>query len=154
MSLATWKKEFYPIKANKVSKKNAVAHSIQKWKGLLPENLCKHCVSIDECGNVTDGSFDGTLGINTQTCALCFHFGPETDNCDDCPLFQTRSGHNCDDTRDGEQEPPFGEYRDDQDPMPMLAWLLLTQELQNEQSRAKSKKRVSKPKTKKRRKTS
>ena len=34
MSLKSWKAEFYPVTASRVSKKNALEHSLKKWEGL------------------------------------------------------------------------------------------------------------------------
>jgi hypothetical protein len=37
MSLESWKAEFYPIPADEVKKKDALAHSLRKWEGLRKE---------------------------------------------------------------------------------------------------------------------
>ena len=80
MSLQSWKKEFYsPI--SKVSKKDALQHSLIKWVGLRKENLAKHGVEYDSTiGAIT---FKGSkLAIDGWSCALCRKYK----SCDDCPL--------------------------------------------------------------------
>lgn len=43
MSLITWKAKFYPEPANaRMSKRDALLHSLRKWEGLTKENLKKH----------------------------------------------------------------------------------------------------------------
>ena len=42
MDSAAWCEEFYSVDAKDVPKQEAVAHSLKKWIGLLPENLAKH----------------------------------------------------------------------------------------------------------------
>ena len=88
MSLTTWKKEFYPEDAGKVSAKDALAHSLRKWEGILPENLKKHDVFLDEDHKLR-GKKGPPMGYVTgnKTCALCHHHWHYfIDTCDDCPL--------------------------------------------------------------------
>ena len=73
MSLDTWKAEFYPVEAEKVKKRDALAHSLQKWLGLRPGNLWKHkvwrpgsAIRIEDCY--------AELWIGGDTCALCAHY--------------------------------------------------------------------------------
>lgn len=93
MSLATWKKEFYRIPANKVSKNDALAHSIKKWTGLLPRNRKKHNVQLSDC---TLRDKHNLLDINSRSCALCVC---HKDVCVACPVFvvSTNKLGNCDD---------------------------------------------------------
>jgi hypothetical protein len=99
MSLVSWKKEFYPKPADKVSKKNSVAHSLQKWKGLLKKNLKKHKLEQD-LGTIsgTDDWFTA-LDIDSESCALCHHYMDRKDeddySCVRCPLYQVL-GSKCD----------------------------------------------------------
>lgn len=85
MSIKTWKKEFYPKSAaSRMSKKAAIEHSIKKWEGLLPENLKKHEVVIDVCGNIHDDEIK--FEISDQSCALCQKYWVEC--CIKCPLYK------------------------------------------------------------------
>lgn len=94
MSLKTWKEEFYPIDANKVSKEDALAHSLKKWIGLRPENLRKHYVSVSGISlyEVDLIEFE-SLEITGDSCALCCHHA--TMECEDCPLAKFRNGISC-----------------------------------------------------------
>ncbi len=91
MSMETWKAEFYPVDAWKVPEDEAVAHSLQKWIGLRLENLEKHDVELAPNFRVVHepGTTIG-LGINDDTCALCFHHYHESQDgtpiCSGCPL--------------------------------------------------------------------
>lgn len=100
MTIKTWKAEFYPIDASKCSAENALAHSLQKWRGLLPENREKHGLS-------TGGTFireltgrKAYLGyfMGSDTCALCsvFYEKRQTFGCSTCPLAKSRDGVPCD----------------------------------------------------------
>lgn len=81
MSLASWKKEFYKTKANKVSKRFALRHSLRKWIGLLSKNRKKHRVSLRN-GTLYDDN-NNTLEIDAKSCALCFH---HPTHCAECPV--------------------------------------------------------------------
>lgn len=91
MSIETWKKEFYPVRAtSRMSKKAAIEHSIKKWEGLLPENLKKHEVVIDVCGDVHDDEIN--FEICDESCALCQKYVHE--RCIKCPLYE-KLGFGC-----------------------------------------------------------
>ena len=110
MSFDTWQKEFYPRNAadyiNKTDEE-CLKHSIQKWKGTLPENLEKHDVRYKQhalFGVVTGENlhFDGT------NCALCKKYSdmaPDEEDCDCysyetdeyCPIVRVH-GYTCNDT--------------------------------------------------------
>lgn len=95
MSIKTWKKEFYPIPANETSKEDAVKHSLQKWKGLLPENLIKHRLHLSK-GNsyvIQEYKAHRFYVVSTDTCSLCHHF-KIGENCSNCPL-NTLMGESC-----------------------------------------------------------
>lgn len=91
MSIETWKKEFYPVSAtSRMSKKAAIEHSIKKWEGLLPENLKKHGVVLDRCGDIHDDVIN--FEISDQSCALCQKYMHEC--CAKCPLHE-KLGFEC-----------------------------------------------------------
>lgn len=85
MSLATWKKEFYRIRADKVSKKNALRHSLKKWIGLRPPNRKKHGVILVDTRLVEKKNRDIEFEFGSDTCALCHHFDSY---CENCPLMK------------------------------------------------------------------
>lgn len=91
MSLKSWRAEFYPVDATEVSTKDALEHSIQKWKGLLPANLEKHYV-IHYDNEVVDPSGD-SLDIDSTSCALCHHWWDGHFYCPQCPLV--KAGFRC-----------------------------------------------------------
>lgn len=97
MSLASWKKEFYPVPAEKVTKKDAIAHSLRKWRGLTKENKRKHGVEFNHpylACFLTGPRGAGGLFIDGESCALCVHYFDD-DGCVECPLQQAL-GHTCD----------------------------------------------------------
>jgi hypothetical protein len=116
MSLKTWKKEFYPVEPKKrMTKKQAIEHSLRKWTGLLPSNLVKHGVYkmskyIQGFENSTDD-----LRIDGNSCALCVKYIEAKDNCEACPLAKYL-GHPC----DMEEEYPYTLWLDSENPKPMI----------------------------------
>lgn len=77
MSLATWKKEFYPTGASTAqAKKKPVSHSLRKWQGAAPKNRKKHSVTLNQLR-------DAGL-LESRSCALCLAhpFG-----CNPCPFY-------------------------------------------------------------------
>lgn len=113
MSLETWKTEFYPIEAKDVPAEQAIAHSLQKWEGLLPENIKKH--EVQSTGwKVFDSEKAESITIGAETCALCATFttkdprpyldpagNEDTTNCGDCPLMEYNDGIQCDHLNNG-----------------------------------------------------
>lgn len=95
MSLKSWLEEFYPVPASEVSKEDALEHSIQKWNGLLPENLEKHQVSYrwEEVQSWNENELFYPLSISSTSCALCQHWYDENKGCPECPLV--KAGHIC-----------------------------------------------------------
>lgn len=90
MSADTWFDEFYPISAQEIARRSndpmvLTQHSLQKWKGFLPENLKKHDISsTDEIDVEGDAS----------SCSLCVKYTVDIDaekRCKRCPLFQLRN---------------------------------------------------------------
>jgi hypothetical protein len=107
MSQETWRAEFYPIEASRVPSEDAVAHSLQKWRGLTKANLRKHRLS--ESPILVDGS----------TCAMCQCFynpllSVSGSGCSECP-GKAANGRACDTAYD------TWSYSDDT--RPMLRWL-------------------------------
>ena len=120
MSLATWKREFYRTPASRVSKKNALAHSIRKWEGLSKENLKRH-----ECkfsyGFIGDEINDFRI-LGSELCALCHHYLKEFQPyCASCPLALSRDGISCDlQTLKEKQSPYSSAHGDRPNVKPML----------------------------------
>ena len=109
MSMKLWKKEFYPVPANKVAKKDALAHSLRKWEGLTKAALRKHGIEVYGCSLYgKDGRWG--LSISNESCALCHKFyDREQESCTSCPLV------NC--------EKQFQSWCNRSNPNPMLALL-------------------------------
>lgn len=131
MSLQTWKDEFYPTPATD-DKSIAVAHSLQKWKGLTLENLRKHKVIYMRNVNALVNEIDAKeyanatysvymkceyLSITSDSCSLCKAY---KDKCDSCPLGKSENtstfGTNACDDKDS----PYFAFLDRQDPKPMI----------------------------------
>ena len=113
MSLDTWKEEFYPVTAldlvmDGASKLELIRHSLKKWRGLTKENLKKHDIAYASSRIFCK---DGTLEINSQTCALCMK---HQFTCEGCPFEKLR---------ETDSEPCNLQYREflkRQDPVPMI----------------------------------
>lgn len=91
MSKESFLKEFYPIPANEATNSwlEATNHSIQKWKGMLPENLEKHdqYTTNGYVLTVGDSKYQTTLLYGVKTCALCSKDDANEMNCVPCPLY-------------------------------------------------------------------
>jgi len=128
MSLESWKQEFYPVEARDVLKASAIEHSLQKWKGLRPENLQKHNLSAFA---MMDHQF-----VSGASCALCTHYlepaHQDIPRCTECPLYKLRGGYPCDVETPSEILSPYSAWTDDSDPEPMIA--LLEQAAKSEQA--------------------
>jgi hypothetical protein len=135
MSLQTWKKEFYPVPADDVEAPDAIAHSLQKWIGLRPENLKKHGVQIKHRAveNINPHGLEdyGYIPISDSTCSLCAVYFEEDsyDGCSACPLALARGGAACDNPMDGEGMSPYDVFTRSSDPEPMIMLLKKAQEL-------------------------
>lgn len=107
MSLATWKQEFYPEPARLVYERDAIAHSLRKWRGLTQDNLKRHGLEnhIDEIQDEDDCSFP----VTSETCALCqvhkAHISPFS--CGQCPLAAVHGGQPCDERTGTESMSPY-----------------------------------------------
>jgi hypothetical protein len=118
MSLKSWKEEFYSIAADEVADNDldAVRHSIKKWTGLLPYNLEKHEVALDEDFDIIyyKDSDAERFTIDSVTCALCNKYYP----CDDCPLF-LYLGYRCDYDHSGTTG-PYQRFKTNGNPQDMI----------------------------------
>lgn len=136
MSLESWKSVYYPLPASEVKPEDALAHSLQKWKGLLPHALKEHdlLLSYTACSIFEREDPRNYFGINAGSCALCaVHFGnvdrDEEDDCSSCPLYKHRGGYACDerillkDSSLSERLSPWKAFSNQGDVLPMLALL-------------------------------
>ena len=114
MSLETCKKEYYPVDADKVPKKDAALHSLMKWRGL--QELDQHgCQVVFYGGRICDAE-DDYLDINSETCALCVHYMQVDDypsECESCPIFGV-TGDKC------SKRGAWGQWVNNRDPGPMI----------------------------------
>ena len=120
MSLETWKEEFYRKPAGDTSTEEALHHSLKKWQGLRTENLNRHGITVTAGASLIDDS-PGTLrfGIDSESCALCFHYMYTTPrSCEACQLFKVR-GSRCD--NNSTSQSPFSLWQLKHDPEPMIA---------------------------------
>lgn len=106
MSIESWMREYYHVLAENVPKESALAHSYLKWRGLLPENLCKHDVTVIDYRI-------GDVEIDSRSCALCKHYLPSA--CSGCPLASVDAAGNRDSC-----EKEYAIWRMRQDPQPMI----------------------------------
>jgi hypothetical protein len=118
MSIATWKKEFYPVPASRIkTKKRALAHSLRKWKGLTKDNLKKHEIIADrillrQYGGLSDRDY---FALDAESCALCQLY--DDDLCVKCPLFAANGGYSCSASTRPSQ---YAIWVGDQNPKPMI----------------------------------
>lgn len=126
MSLASWKREFYPITAKQAAKQGDLAaaeHSLKKWEGALPENAKRHGVIVDGIELLANGR---AFSFVDKTCALCERHAspppfPAGQECEKCPLGITL-GRPC----AGWDDEPYGAMESDSNPRPMIAALRKT----------------------------
>ena len=131
MSLATWEKEFYPTHASDVKIKDAIKHSLLKWKGLKPKNLEKHSVYVDlelTLRSILENEEEEGFFIGSENCALCnFYMDIDSDSsCKGCPLALARNGIPCDtysEDLDVLESSPWRIFIDTGSPIEMLYWL-------------------------------
>lgn len=94
MSVETWKEEFYPVVAALATRNDTMAakHSLQKWKGLCPDQLAKHGLArvawgseIRIIGNINFPQ--QRFSVRGNECALCHrHVMKIGGSCTTCPL--------------------------------------------------------------------
>jgi hypothetical protein len=120
MSLKTWKKEFYPIPASNSTKTGSIAHSLQKWIGLLKKNLKKHEVYVDRIGYLIDSNDESDfLPIDCASCSLCWHYYAKDSSiclCYGCPLYIALGNKKC----DLEENAPYTIWELTDDARPMI----------------------------------
>lgn len=105
MSYKSWADEFYPIPAGVIkedaSDEELIQHSLNKWKGLLPENLEKHdgTLKTSSLSDVSHASFlECRINLTANTCSLCTKYYDR--DCEGCPL--ERQGDKC-----GQRNSPY-----------------------------------------------
>jgi hypothetical protein len=139
MSINTWLAQHYPVPAIVVPKNEALAHSINKWHGLLDEQLKAHDLKINKVGRLQDNKGYMGLSIGGSNCALCVNYSLKDEDpdestgpvCTGCPIYESRGQVSCD-TRTS-YEHKTGEYSPwhcfamTEDPKPMVAALELAQ---------------------------
>lgn len=92
MSFEDWKKEFYPIHAEELKDKSwleCTQHSLQKWKGVLPENLEKYNLVFKESFLVSKTN-QFLMAFNSTTCSLCIKAEAEKytiSKCKNCAML-------------------------------------------------------------------
>lgn len=102
MSIETWKAEFMPVSANdplvQINGVEAARHSWWKWYGMLPKNLAKHHVKLDQFNSEVSGSDGrGVYVMGSSNCALCVRYRDNSGftDCTICPLAIVRGGVEC-----------------------------------------------------------
>jgi len=123
MSMQTWKQEFYPEEAYDVMNNGGddlalVEHSLQKWLGLLPENLEKHGLQklAQRWGTIAEvDNMVVRFCVDSNSCALCQGYVEKNNHCEGCPLFK-HVGERCGDSNTD----PFSIWYDTGDPKPMI----------------------------------
>ena len=115
MTLAAWRKKFYPKEARSTTKKEAVLHSLVKWIGLREDNLEKFAIRYDDYYLVDDTR--KFFAVGSSTCALCYHYD---DDCLKCPLAIARNGFACNSRADDESDSPWSVWCTTSNPEPMI----------------------------------
>ena len=104
MSKETWLAAHYPTAARDCPKQDALAHSLNKWRGLTREALLKHDLHF------------APIHVGGSNCALCVHHVGTTPMCVSCPLAISRDGVPCDDGEDS----PWTAWCTSNNPDPMI----------------------------------
>lgn len=132
MSIESWMEEFYPITAEDIADRpdatdeELILHSLNKWKGALPENTEKHGVVYKD--HLIDDLFDGPdIGITfaVGSCSLCQRYDGNSCGASyrteskECPIVRMR-GLPCDRGSDDDQNAYSGS---DNNPKPMIRLL-------------------------------
>lgn len=125
MSLATWRRKYYPKPAEVTTKEEAIEHSIRKWEGLqLPALAAEHVDASPLNGVRTIGTEHPSVGVSGASCALCFHYRDwNQQSCRRCPLAISL-GASCYADSGGAYGGPWRAWTTHDNPRPMLAALL------------------------------
>lgn len=149
MSYETWKEEFYPIDAFKTytfTDKMCIEHSLQKWKGALPENREKHNTEYELYQLYEEPLIaPSMLRFDATSCSLCQKYNEigcissnEENEEIQCPIVRfigeacdgsvthTDSGLNCTESVVGMYDAPYLDARND----PTIMIDLLTRTLE------------------------
>ena len=138
MSLESWKKEFYPIRASDIakivedrgpdisteSKIELIEHSLRKWEGNKSKNLTKH--KMENWSNSISDERGDYLEVDSSSCSLCKVFYKKAvggDACGECPLSIVRGGFACDEDDDSGGSPWHRARTSDGNPQNMIHWL-------------------------------
>lgn len=106
-NLLTWKEEFL------------TKTDLEKWIGLLPENLIKHNCRIVAGGYVLDDD-DNMFDISGETCQLCDYY--QNLKCKSCPLYAVR-GMECYRDKNEDSNSPWQVWSKKHNPRLMIEWL-------------------------------
>jgi hypothetical protein len=132
MSIKTWKKEFYPTPANKVSERFALQHSLRKWLGLRKSALKRHNLYIHRgelYANESHALGDAKFVADSSTCSLCVRYITYLSTsraasfaCGNCPLYLSRGEVPCygSFTVGKEETSPYMSLVEKDDPEPMI----------------------------------
>jgi hypothetical protein len=143
MSVFTWKKEFYDVKPSAdMTRKQSIAHSLKKWKGLTKENLKKHGLTIKADTPAIYDTEGKAFDIDCDSCALCLKYGDSSgdfvlgliDSCDACPLFKVLHNNQCDDG----DESPYIKWLDSGNALPMIKALTKLTKLKEKGKKVKA----------------
>lgn len=134
MSLATWKKEFYPTTAKTAAARTGavkcIEHSLKKWEGALPENLEKHGLEYED-HVIWNKEKTESMRFDSWTCALCKKYLDRYD-CSGCPIV-IAGNPECDaypleEDDNGDGVPIDGYRKSENNPQPMIDTLKKTLE--------------------------
>lgn len=133
MSLASWKKQFYPTKATRLVLQSAVGivgSTLRKWLGLQEVHLNEHNV---ELVYVEESSHIATIHLRDKKSGVLFDVGNAKHNplcvryynikdmsCSECPLCIARDGDSCTQESDNGEESPWTTFCVSGDPDPMI----------------------------------
>lgn len=128
MSIETWRKAHYPKSAEEASgsDKEALEHSIVKWRGLRRKAFARHGVQYT-LGCLWDKQHSmNALPMGNSTCALCVRHttNPTEEICVNCPLYKARGNVNCFTAKGREVMSPWHQFTLARDPEPMIRWLI------------------------------
>jgi len=113
MSLATWKKEFYPIPASRCPEKDALQHSLRKYLGVRPTMLNRHNLFKAGC-TLCEYESQAHFHFIERTCALCKFYTSKHKCNPQCPLAR-KEGPLC-----GDEDSAYMHWHRTGDPEPMI----------------------------------